>query len=556
MLMLLLFLQLFGGGVHHAPMIYSKNEILSNKIRTIQSSKDTSGYFKYIWPDSIKKNGSNVESISIDSLGDIYAVCTLDNKIRLSTNKGNSWNVSLNTGWGILRSTVSGNFIIIGGLGIKPTRTFAGTNNWSIADSSFPEPVTIYGFGYNPKTKTTLICSMDSDGIYRSTDFGSNWSISNSGFHIPIMNGFMSPFASSIFIDTLSGSTYLTSGWYWDAFNGHWDGEEGGDGVWKSTDDGLNWHHIGLDSLSLFSVAVWNHTVYSASCGSGLYYLTGDSTWTHIQSPAVGTYAQQNNIWFLYPTKYGLLVGFNNWGIGLYLLQGTPKAPKWTYLGLSGLQLQSAALDAQGYLYIGEQMGMWKSTLPLKNIVPLNQTKIIAQDPGAIISVPLNVPYNFKILAYDLNNDSFTYVWKINGVIDSSCTTNSLTYTFKKLAANFTVSVVVTNNLGSYDSTSWSFAITGIAELTGLPKEFALSQNFPNPFNPSTLISYSIPKSSLVTLKIYDVLGREIETLVNENKPTGNYSVQFNAAKLTSGVYFYKMQAGDFAQTKKLVLLK
>jgi N-acetylneuraminic acid mutarotase len=89
-----------------------------------------------------------------------------------------------------------------------------------------------------------------------------------------------------------------------------------------------------------------------------------------------------------------------------------------------------------------------------------------------------------------------------------------------------------------------------------LPKDFKLYQNYPNPFNPLTLINYSVPKSGLVSIKVFDVLGREVTTLINENKPVGNYSVQFNAAKLTSGVYFYRMQAGDFAQTKKLIMMK
>jgi len=89
-----------------------------------------------------------------------------------------------------------------------------------------------------------------------------------------------------------------------------------------------------------------------------------------------------------------------------------------------------------------------------------------------------------------------------------------------------------------------------------LPTSFSLQQNYPNPFNPTTTINYSVPKTSMVTIRVFDVLGREVATLVNENKPVGNYSVQFNANKLTSGVYFYKMEAGSFTQTKKIVLLK
>jgi GH18 family chitinase len=86
--------------------------------------------------------------------------------------------------------------------------------------------------------------------------------------------------------------------------------------------------------------------------------------------------------------------------------------------------------------------------------------------------------------------------------------------------------------------------------------EYALYQNYPNPFNPSTVISYSLSKSNLVSLKIYDLLGKEIKTLINEQQNSGNYSVTFNARNLSSGIYFYKLQAGSFNQTKKFILLK
>lgn len=90
-----------------------------------------------------------------------------------------------------------------------------------------------------------------------------------------------------------------------------------------------------------------------------------------------------------------------------------------------------------------------------------------------------------------------------------------------------------------------------------LPSEFSLSQNYPNPFNPITTIKYQLPVNSRISLKVYDILGREVETLVNEVKDAGYYSVNFNAAKLSSGVYFYRIETNNgFAKTMKLVLLK
>lgn len=90
----------------------------------------------------------------------------------------------------------------------------------------------------------------------------------------------------------------------------------------------------------------------------------------------------------------------------------------------------------------------------------------------------------------------------------------------------------------------------------GLPHNFDLSQNYPNPFNPTTTISYQLPLRSYVTLKVYDILGSEVATLVNKNETTGNYSVNFNASNLSSGIYFYQLKVGDNVQTRKMILLK
>ena len=89
-----------------------------------------------------------------------------------------------------------------------------------------------------------------------------------------------------------------------------------------------------------------------------------------------------------------------------------------------------------------------------------------------------------------------------------------------------------------------------------LPQNFSLQQNYPNPFNPSTTIRYEIPERSFVTIKVYDILGKEIDTFVNEEKPSGTYEVEFDARNLPSGIYFYQLKAGSFVETKKMILLK
>ncbi|MCF8242114.1 MAG: T9SS type A sorting domain-containing protein [Melioribacteraceae bacterium] len=93
-------------------------------------------------------------------------------------------------------------------------------------------------------------------------------------------------------------------------------------------------------------------------------------------------------------------------------------------------------------------------------------------------------------------------------------------------------------------------------DVSPVPVNYRLNQNYPNPFNPSTKISYSIPEPGLVTLEIFDVLGREIQTLVNEFQKPDNYELDFTAGELSSGVYFYTLRAGEFSKTKKMILLR
>jgi len=100
------------------------------------------------------------------------------------------------------------------------------------------------------------------------------------------------------------------------------------------------------------------------------------------------------------------------------------------------------------------------------------------------------------------------------------------------------------------------YEYSDVVEVELIPVQYALFQNYPNPFNPSTKITYTIPELSFITLKVYDVLGKEIATLVNEEKPAGNYEVEFDSSELTSGIYFYRLQAGSFVETKKMILLK
>ena len=109
---------------------------------------------------------------------------------------------------------------------------------------------------------------------------------------------------------------------------------------------------------------------------------------------------------------------------------------------------------------------------------------------------------------------------------------------------------------GFLADTLFRTVITAVHDQEGLPSTYSLAQNYPNPFNPSTSISYQLPRQSYVTLIIYNILGREIATLVDEMKQPGKYFVQWNASDIPTGVYFYRLVTGNYVQTKKLVLMK
>ncbi len=132
-------------------------------------------------------------------------------------------------------------------------------------------------------------------------------------------------------------------------------------------------------------------------------------------------------------------------------------------------------------------------------------------------------------------------------------TTNPMTYQFIDTKMNAGSYVYRLKQIDFDGSFEYSYEVEAIVSS---PVDYSLSQNYPNPFNPSTSISYSIPENAFVTLKIYDVLGNEVEVLINEQKESGNYQIDFNASELSSGIYYYTLTAGNFTSTKKMSLIK
>jgi hypothetical protein len=153
------------------------------------------------------------------------------------------------------------------------------------------------------------------------------------------------------------------------------------------------------------------------------------------------------------------------------------------------------------------------------------------------------------------NKDNTFSVWTSLGFVDGNGTStekNDYTFTDKDIVSSdyqYRLQQI------DFDGTKSNSSIVDVV-VNLVPNYFALYQNYPNPFNPTTTIRYQLPKESNVTIKIYDILGTEVATLLNEKKDSGTYEVELNGIVLASGTYFYKIQAGDFIQTKKMLLLK
>ncbi|MCX6145245.1 MAG: T9SS type A sorting domain-containing protein [Ignavibacteriales bacterium] len=195
--------------------------------------------------------------------------------------------------------------------------------------------------------------------------------------------------------------------------------------------------------------------------------------------------------------------------------------------------------------------------------------------PARLPSLTPNTAVTFSVNVTDPNNLPLLYIWKVDGDV-KKVGDSTFTWTFtqtsgsaygiaQQSASSPTVTCVFQDQGGLQDSTVWSLATDVIVEHP-VPTQFMLSQNYPNPFNPTTNFEFRIGNFSakggsasggeFVMLKIFDVLGREVSTLVNEVRPAGVYTVRWDGSMMPSGVYLYRLRAGSFVSTKQMVLLK
>jgi hypothetical protein len=213
-------------------------------------------------------------------------------------------------------------------------------------------------------------------------------------------------------------------------------------------------------------------------------------------------------------------------------------------------------LDLSFYFVVSENMGA--ITLPVQ----------VTSFTGLVIgnTVALDWKTATEVNSYMFEVERRTNAeWESIGQLPGSGTSNApLDYVYIDSLKNVSSGSIFyrlksVNNDGSFQyNGNVEVVVSALTAVTtpAIPNIYALSQNYPNPFNPTTTINYQVQKAGGVSLKVYDMLGREVATLVNGEKEAGHYSAMFDAAKLSSGTYIYRLQSGAFTETKKLVLLK
>ena len=179
-----------------------------------------------------------------------------------------------------------------------------------------------------------------------------------------------------------------------------------------------------------------------------------------------------------------------------------------------------------------------------------------AQVTGNIVNLKWTTANEVNNSGFDVErSDNGTSNWIKTGFVKGNGTINkptSYSYSDTKLQkGNYSYRLKQVDFNGNFEYHKLLNSVT-----VSSPAKYSLEQNYPNPFNPSTKISFQLPNDSKVSLKVYDISGKEITTLVNDFKTAGYYTVEFNAANLASGVYFYNIHAGDYSKVMKMVVVK
>lgn len=471
--------------------------------------------------------------------------------------------------------------ISIGGLQDNATAIYLGTDAWKRVIGGDG-----CATGINPNNENNMFGTYTNLTLYRSSDLGDNWvdiSPPNSysaGFYAPFLVSPTNPdilFAGSEFV---SKSTYQGSSWT--ILNG-------GQPIDGNPLLAMTMSNYSLDTIYATTTPV-------SSRGNVFVTFNGGTNWTNVTGSLPDRYltdiaTQHDNASIVYL----IVAGFGS----SHLFKSTNAGQTWTDIGSTlpdapGFSVVVDPLNSNNVFY-GNDITVYASTdagntwfeysngLPEAvfaydlNIVNTNHKLRVATHGNGDYEadIDLTVPVELISFSANVNKGKVILNW------ETATETNNRGFEIERSVDNnnFVTSGFIEGNGTSAENHIYSFsdnALNGniyyrlkqidfngkfeysktIEINSTLATNFVLSQNYPNPFNPSTIIEYQIPYSSFVTIKVYDILGKEVATLVNKNQKAGNYSVVFNGKNLSSGFYIYKLQSGNSSEIKKMDLIK
>ena len=520
--------------------------------------KSTNGGVNWT-PQLIASPSVNLYGIQfIDSLSGY--VCGTSGNVLKTTNGGTNWTAVNISGTFTIQSlsfTTSLNGAVVTDNG-RYYKTTNGGVNWTV---QFPPPANLNALNtvklFNSGTVYT-------SGVYgnnmKSTDAGTTWT--------SLLNGMNTYIFSSYFLNASTGFASMSAGY-----------------ILKTTNGGTNWTNyltptsgnniVGLQFIDVntgFAVPVFGYDQILKTTNSGnnwfisvpginnnvnsLIFLNAN---TGILTTSYSTFRTTNagtNWTYVDSIGYSLNgLQFVNSLTGYTSYFNSPNTyfRKTTNGGLNWSSLPGSISNtfAMTYKFLNANTGyapgngfMYKTTDAGNNWVQVSSIGITTQSISLLDSISILVGGVFgEVKKSTDGGNSFTSVPFVsqNGITTMSFINSMTGWVMGQGGMIVKTNDILTGNSGFISQT---------------PNSFMLSQNYPNPFNPVTKINYSLPKSGYVSLKIFDILGKEVATLVNEFKTSGNYTIDFAASSYTSGVYFYKLESNNFIEVKKMLLIK
>jgi len=466
---------------------------------------------------------SNILAVGADGSGNIF-ISTAKNGPYKSNNNGSVWTeISSGLTFKFINAFGyhSGNLYAVTRAAFLRSNDAGGT--WVSIVAPFPA---IGARGIYIHTNGTMFLGSFA-GLFRSTDNGTTWAASNVGLYSNLAFSWLELSNGTLLMGTYYGGLFSSSdnGLTWSFLSQAGKRVEGlikdgsgnlyhanDAGVFKSTNNGAAWEldTAGLGATYTSSLILTSNNSRYASSNKGLFrWKIGESQWTRVLGS--GNFYSTGHILEVSDSTLFTSVGYSPTQGETGLWRSNDNGDTWEHLATPDSNIQRFIKNELGYIYLASRTGVYRS---------------------------------------NNNGDSWVQVFGTQwpGTHKPSVSVNAFAFNNSGILFAATSAAV-------YRTVQTTLSVKSSAE--GFPHNLTLLQNYPNPFNPSTAISFQLSAISEVTLKVYNVLGQEVATLLNtETMNEGEHEIQFDASGLTSGVYFYKLTTGTFFETKKMLLMK